>query len=176
MSNIKQLEATVTQYEQLAAQLKTAIDAVVAAVPAIELGPSETKRFVAVHKAVPPDFVVALVNSAENGSGVFDADEAKAVLQLRNSFGAIVAEAVQLATVLQFTIDAHYARVVKDALTEYAVTRRNARSGDPAMALKAQTLKRVLGAGVKRKPKSQQPQSPQPQTPAPSPADPKIQS
>src|SRR5436305_11086969 len=163
MSNVKQLEATVTQYEQLAAQLKTAVDAVVAAVPPIELGPSETKDFVRRHKAVPPDFVVAVVNSAqpgETGTGVFDADEAKAVLQLRDSFGAIVAEAVQLATVLQFTIDAHYARVAKRALNEYAVTKRNARSGDPATALKAQTLKRVLGFSGGRKRKSEQ----QPQT------------
>src|SRR5947209_20380793 len=101
MSNVKQLEATVTQYEQLAAQLKTAVDAVVAAVPPIELGPSETKHLVRKLKAVPPDFIVAVANSTqpgENGTGIFDADEAKAVLQLRNRFGANVAEAAYLAT------------------------------------------------------------------------------
>src|SRR5207244_11586114 len=58
-------EPTLTRFQQLAAQLKTAIGAVTAEIPLFELGHTQKPRFVSAHQAVPPEFIGTVAASVD---------------------------------------------------------------------------------------------------------------
>jgi len=141
-------EPTLTRFQQLAAQLKTAIGAVMAEIPLFELGHDAKPRFVSAHQAVPPEFigtVAASVDPQQVGTNVFDPADAQNVLQFVEAFRPLVDDAIALATGLDFTVKAQYARVAAGALDAYAIAKRLARGGDASTKLRVQNMRRDLG-------------------------------
>jgi hypothetical protein len=100
------------------------------------------------HQAVPPEFigtVAASVDPRQVGTNVFDPADAQNVLQVVEAFRPLVDDAFALATGLDFTVKAQYARVAAGALDAYAIAKRLARSSDASTKLRVQNMRRDLG-------------------------------
>jgi hypothetical protein len=94
-------EPTLTRFQQLAGQLKTAIGAVMAEIPQFEAGHNGKARSISAHQTVPPEFigtVAASIDPQQIGANVFDPVDAQNVLQFVEAFRPLVDEAVALAT------------------------------------------------------------------------------
>ena len=158
-------EPTLTRFHELAAQLKTAIAAVMAEIPKFQLGNDAKERFISAHQAVPPEFihtVAASIDPQQVGANVFDAADALNVLQFVEAFRPIVDDATALAATLDHTVKAQYARVAAAALNTYAIEKRLAQRGDAATKLRVQNMQRDLGRSrVRPRIKTPAPQSAQ---------------
>jgi hypothetical protein len=142
------LEPTLTHFQQLAAQLKAAIGAVMAEIPEFDLGRDGKARFVGAHQAVPVEFIGTVASSIDPkqiGTNIFDPADAQNVLQFVEAFRPLVDDATALAAGLDFTVKAQYARVAAGALNAYAIAKRLAVKGDATMKLHVQNMQRDLG-------------------------------
>ena len=161
---------TITHFQQLAANLKTAISAVMAEIPKFEIANGDKVRFVRAHQSVPPEFIASVVSQLdphEAGFNVFDPADVQNVLQFVEAFRPLVNDAEALAKGLDYTVKAQYARVAAISLDAYAIAKRLERNGNGAMKLKVQNMRRVLGRTLvrPRKPAAQPaPPAPQPGT------------
>lgn len=143
-------EPTLTRFQQLAGQLKTAIAAVMAEIPKFELAHDAKVRSVSAHQSVPPEFigtVAASIDPKQVGKDIFDPADAQNVLQFVDAFRSLVDDATALASGLDFTIKAQYARIAAAALNAYAIEKRLALKGDAALKLRVQNMRRDLGRG-----------------------------
>lgn len=141
-------EPTLTHFQQLAAQLKSAIGAVMAEIPEFDLGHDGTTHFVGAHQSVPIAFigtVAASVDPKQIGTNIFDPADAQNVLQFVEAFRPLIDDAAALATGLDHTVKAQYARVAAGALNAYAIAKRLALKGDAAMKIHVQNMQRDLG-------------------------------
>jgi len=141
---------TVTHYQQLAAQLKSAIAAVMAEIPKFEMSHDLKARFVSVHQSVPPEFINTVTAAVESNETIarvkaFDVDDARNVLQFVEAFRPLVDDAAALAAGLDFTVKAQYARVAASSLDVYAITKRLTRNGDGTIQRIALNMRRDLG-------------------------------
>ena len=141
-------EPTLTRFQQLAGQLKTAIGAVMAEIPQFEAGHNGKARSISAHQTVPPEFigtVAASIDPQQIGANVFDPADAQNVLQFVEAFRPLVDEAVALASGLDAAVKSQYARVAAGALDAYAIEKRLARTGDASLKLRVQNMRRDLG-------------------------------
>src|ERR1044071_2288542 len=141
-------EPTLTHFQQLAAQLKAAIGAVMAEIPEFDLGHDDKAHFVSVHQSVPVAFIGTVASSIDPkqiGTNIFDPADAQNVLQFVEAFRPLVDDATALAAGLDFTVKAQYARVAAGALNAYAIAKRLALKGDATMKLHVQNMQRDLG-------------------------------
>jgi hypothetical protein len=141
-------EPTLTHFQELAAQLKTAIGAVLAEIPEFDLGHDNNAHFVSAHQSVPAEFIGTVASSidpAQIGTNIFDPADAQNVLQFVEAFRPLVNDAAALAAGLDFTVKAQYARVAAGALNAYAITKRLAHKGDATTKLHVQNMRRDLG-------------------------------
>lgn len=148
------LPTTVTQYQQLAAQLKSAIAAVLTAMPAFEQ-PGSTNKPAPVHIGVPVQFVAttaAAMSGNEIGVAphVFDPADAQNVLQFVEAFKPLVDDAAALAAKLDLAVKSQFSRVAAGALNAYAIARRIARNGDPGIQIHVRNMRRDLGLRGRR--------------------------
>jgi hypothetical protein len=160
-------EPTLTHFQQLAAQLKTAIGAVMAEIPEFDLGHDESTRSVSAHQSIPTAFigtVSASVDPKQVGKNVFDPADAQNVLQFVEAFRPLVDDAAALASSLDHTVKAQYARVAAGALNAYAIMKRLARKGDAAVKLHVQNMQRDLGR-TRVRPRFKTPTTPPQTTP-----------
>lgn len=140
---------TVTHYQQLAANLKSAIAAVMAEIPKFEMSIERKRHVVGAHQSVPPEFI-ATVSSAVVATDVglekvFDTADAQNVLQFVEAFRPLVDDASGLAAGLSFTVKAQYSRVAASALNAYAILQRLAHDGDGTLKRHVQNMRRDLG-------------------------------
>ena len=140
---------TITHYQQMAAQLATAMNAVLAEIPKFEM-PQRTKtRSVGHRQSVPPDFVAdatAAVKSSEvDMIKVLDPAEVQNLLQFVEAFKPLVEVSAALAAGLDFTVKVQYARAASAALDAYAIAKRLAVKGDGAMQRHVENMSRSLG-------------------------------
>ena len=141
-------EPTLTHFQQLAAQLKAAIGAVMAEIPEFDLGHDDKSHFVSAHQSVPVEFIGTVASSIDPeqiGTNIFDPADAQNVLQFVEAFRPLVDDAAALAAGLDFTVKAQYARVAAGALNAYAIAKRLALKGDATMKLHVQNMQRDLG-------------------------------
>jgi hypothetical protein len=144
---------TITHFQQLAANLKTAIAAVMAEVPKFEIPNGENTKFVRAHQSVPPEFVVSVITQldpSEAGFNVLDPADVQNVLQFVEAFRPLVNDAEALSKGLDYTVKAQYARIAATSLDAYAIATRLARNGNGAMTLKVQNMRRALGRRAKK--------------------------
>ena len=140
---------TITHYQQLAAQLATAMNAVLAEIPKFEMPQRAKTRSVGRHQQVPPDFIAdasAAVKSSDVGLiKVLDPTEVQNLLQFVEAFKPLVEVSAALSAGLGFTVKVQYSRAASAALNAYAIAKRLAKDGDGTMQRHVENMSRSLG-------------------------------
>jgi hypothetical protein len=140
---------TITHYQQLAAQLATAMNAVLAEIPKFEMPQRAKTRAVGRHQSVPPGFIVdasAAVKSSElDLLKVFNPADAQNILQFVEAFKPLVEVSAALTAGLDFTVKVQYSRAASAALNAYAIAKRLAKDGDGTMQRHVENMSRSLG-------------------------------
>jgi hypothetical protein len=140
---------TITHYQQLAGQLATSMNAVLAEIPKFEMPQRSKTRSVGHRQSVPPDFIgdaTAAVKSSEVSLiKVLDPTEVQNLLQFVEAFKPLVEVSAALAAGLDFTVKVQYSRAASAALDAYAIAKRLALNGDGSMQRHVQNMSRSLG-------------------------------
>lgn len=156
--------AAPTAHDELAAKIVAVLDAIAEQVPDLQTPHPSTKGHVRGARTVPPEFVASLCDSIEAVSQIrelalLDVAKARDVMQSRDSFRVVVDRLNMLLTDMKYTMEAHWAKVVGDAMATYAVVSRLARNpANAEIAAHVEKLRRILARenGTKRK-KSKKP-------------------
>ncbi len=162
---------TVTHYQEIAERVSAALDELLALIPNFVESHPSARGFVRTHQSVPEDFVATTIAAVEaipelQGTGCFDARDARDALQFIDAFRSVADKMQASATNLQFTIDARRAEVNNGALQIYVIAKSVARNPlSTTTAAYVANLKRDLGrTGIGRKKKETIPASTAPTT------------
>lgn len=162
--------ATPTPFDDIAAQVSAAIEAVVKLIPAFEPRHTETAQFVKRYQSFSTDSIRSTIAAVEanpelNSSNKFDLEEAKSALQFLDAFQAVIDQTDQFRSNLRFTYFARKARVVAQVLQTYAIAKGIGRDPSSAgVAAHAKNIKRDLRHKAVKKPTPEPAPAP-PQTP-----------
>jgi len=136
---------TVTEQEQIADEVRSALDAIGALIPKLEQPHPSKMRGLRASRTVPKESIaqlIALVDQIEvlQRLGTFDVAEARETLQFIDAFRPIADQLAALLAALNFTMEARKARVVAAGLRTYAVAKslaRDDRSADIHSAIES---------------------------------------
>lgn len=146
--------------EELAANVVKAID-VIAAWLALETPHPETAHRVRGARTVSREFVVAMTAAVEalpvlQKLNTFDSGEARDVLQASDSMKVMADRAAMFLASLNYTIEARWARVARQAMDTYRLASAIVTATDnPELAAHVATLRRHLGRTTGRKKKKE---------------------
>lgn len=157
---------TVTHHQEIAARVSAALDELLSMIPNFVESHPARRGFVRTHQSVPEEFVATTIAAVEaipelQGTGCFDARDARDALQFIEAFRSVADKMQASATNLQFTIDARRAEVNNGALQMYVIVKSVARNPlSTTAAAYVANLKRDLGrTGIGRKKKETIPAS-----------------
>lgn len=155
----KNMSATITQYQQLAAEINDDLAKVAEKIQRLQREtPGLTENVIRAYVNVPVAFLQTAVAIADQeptlqAAGLLDPEEGQDTLQFLDAFLPVHGGVVGLGKVVKRVLVTRKAHLAAKALQIYAVVRGMARN-DPHMAEHARNLGRDLGPrGAKRKPK-----------------------
>jgi hypothetical protein len=142
---------TITAAELLAARVEALVEEIETIIPALEtLHPSKAGHARAAH-TVSRDFLSAMIAAVEQEPdwrqlGLFDAEEARKVLQFNDAFRPVAQRIVTLARRLNLTMATRKAKIAVGAMNTYMMAKRYARRrGNAAMRARLEKLRLLLG-------------------------------
>jgi hypothetical protein len=163
---------TLSQYQQVAGDIMNAVDAMISAVPRIQMGPAGTTQFVKSHKNVSIDALQTVVNVVEQAphltvAGSLDAAAGRDALDFHDAFKPAYDKLGVAQALLGFELDARRALLTTGALQTYSIAKGVART-DVATGIHVRNIKKALKrTGKSAKAKNPPPQKPSADAPVP---------
>jgi hypothetical protein len=148
---------TPTHYEQVAAQVLSALAELAKLFPTLEGEHPLTATFVRTHQNVPLEFIQTVTfavasTPALQGVNKFDVAQGRDVVQFVQAFRPVYDELTRLARTLKFTMDARRASMAADSLQIYNIAKGIARDPNSTDVVShVENMKRDLGR--KKRPK-----------------------
>ena len=176
MSTIHPLETetptpTVTHYQEVAAQLRKALNDAQALIPTFAPAHPATKESVRKYQSFPDTLIGTAIAAVEGSAelqrvGKFDVVEARDVQQFIEAFRSCIDQADVLLRDMKFTVAARKANVIAEALQLYDIAKGLGRDPDSAdVAAHAHNLRRDIHRGRPRHRAAKTP--PPPEAPKP---------
>lgn len=142
---------TITAAELLAARVDALIDEIEAIIPDLETPHPSRSGNARAARTVSRAFILAMIADIGHepdwqSLGLFDAEEAQAVLQFNDAFRPVARRLVMLARRLNFTMASRKAKIAIGAMNTYMMARRFARKpANAAMGASVDRLRHLLG-------------------------------
>lgn len=124
-------EPTVTHFQEVAGEFMKALDALVSALPPLEVSHATTANFVRTHQNVPALFVDTVIQAVEQlpelqGVGALDPEAWRAAVQFVDAFRPVADKVMALGARLHFTVDSKWATVSSQCLQMYGIAKEAA--------------------------------------------------
>jgi hypothetical protein len=142
---------TITAADLLAARVDGLIDEIEAIIPDLETPHPSRSGNARAARTVSRAFILAMIADIEHepdwqSLGLFDAEEAQAVLQFNDAFRPVARRLVTLARRINFTMASRNAKIAIGAMNTYMMAKRFARKpANAAMGAHLDKLRRLLG-------------------------------
>ena len=142
---------TLTRYQQLADEFTKSLDALVTALPSLEVSHQTTAPFVRTHQNTPDAFIETVISAVEQspelkGVGTLDPTAARDTLQFIEAFRPLADKINAFGATLRFTVGSRRANLVARSQQMYGIAKNVARlSGGALVGQHVRNMKRDLG-------------------------------